>query len=400
MDNDKKPGMKTRAIHGGIHWKDTYPHPVNPPIYASSTFAFPDLDYGARVFSGEEPDGYTYGRLANPTVRDVEMRLAAVEGGEEALLLASGMAAVSTLVFGLLKKGDHMVADHTLYGGTLSLLSEVVGDHGIDLTFVDGTKIDEVKAAIRPETKLIYFETPTNPTLRVIDMEPIVKIAKEHEILTCVDSTFMSPILMRPFEWGVDIVLHSTTKYLNGQSDIIGGVLISRKELVDIFRLAAVHYGGILGPFEAYLLGRGLRTLKLRVLESVKNAEQVVEYLVKQPLVRQVYYPGLPDHPQHDIAKKQQDGFGGLLGIELAVDFEKTKLFVNSLNLFARAVSLGGVESLVSHPASTTHAIVDPELRAEGGITDTYIRFAIGIEDIEDIIADLDQAFKIVQNSM
>ena len=394
---DKKSGFSTRSIHGGIEWKDMYPYPVNAPIFASSTFAFPSVDFGAKVFSGEEPNGYTYGRLANPTVRDVEMRIATLEGGEECLVLGSGMAAVSTLVLSLVKSGEHVVADKTLYGGTFSLFSHKLPEMDIQVTFVDASDPQNVEDAIQENTKLIYFETPTNPVLRLVPIRPIAEIGKKHGILTAIDNTFMSPVLCRPIEMGIDIVLHSATKYLNGQSDLIAGALIATHELVAEFRMQAVHLGGILGPFEAYLLGRGLKTLKLRVLQADKNAMEVAKYLENHDMVKKVYYPGLESHPQHELAKEQQEGFGSMMGFELDGDFEVAKQFVDALHMITRAVSLGGVETLISHPTSTTHSIVDEEDRRAAGISDTYMRLAIGIEDVEDIIADLEQAFSAIK---
>lgn len=393
-----KMGFATKSIHAGMEWKNRHPHPVNPPIFASSTFAFPDQDFGARVFQGEQHEGYTYGRLANPTVNDVEMRLAAIEGTEAGALFASGMAAVATLAHTICKAGDHIVADNTLYGGSHSLFTHKLPEAGIEVTFVDAVDPKNVEAAIKPNTKLIYFETPTNPNLRLIAIKPIVEIAKRHQIITAVDSTFMSPVLMRPVEFGIDIVLHSATKYLNGQSDVIAGVLLGTAEFIAEAKATAVHYGGILGPFEAYLLGRGLRTLKIRVEQHEKNAAKVAKYLEDHPMVKKFYWPGSPNHPQHELAKEQQEGFGSVMGFELDTDLETSKSFVNALQLITRAVSLGGVESLISHPASTTHAIVSEEDREAAGISDTYMRLSVGIEDVEDIIADFDHAFNFIQN--
>lgn len=267
----------------------------------------------------------------------------------------------------------------------------------IQVTFVDASDPQNVEDAIQENTKLIYFETPTNPVLRLVPIRPIAEIGKKHGILTAIDNTFMSPVLCRPIEMGIDIVLHSATKYLNGQSDLIAGALIATHELVAEFRMQAVHLGGILGPFEAYLLGRGLKTLKLRVLQADKNAMEVAKYLENHDMVKKVYYPGLESHPQHELAKEQQEGFGSMMGFELDGDFEVAKQFVDALHMITRAVSLGGVETLISHPTSTTHSIVDEEDRRAAGISDTYMRLAIGIEEVEDIIADLEQAFSAIK---
>jgi len=268
------------------------------------------------------------------------------------------MAAVASLTLALLKAGDHLVADKTLYGGTHSLFTHKLPEMGIEVTFVDGSDPKNVEDAIKENTKLIYFETPTNPVLRLVPIKPIAEIGKKHGVLTAIDNTFMSPVLCRPIEMGIDIVLHSATKYLNGQSDLIAGALISTHELVAEFRMEAVHLGGILGTFDGYLLGRGLKTLKLRVLQADKNAMEVAKYLENHSMVKKVYYPGLESHPQHELAKEQQEGFGSMMGFELDGDFELTKAFVDSLHMITRAVSLGGVETLISHPSSTTHSIV------------------------------------------
>ncbi len=403
MEKDKdfsQMGEQTLAIHGGLDWKDIYPYPVNAPIFASSTFAFQNVDHGARIFQGEEPGGYTYGRLANPTVRDAEQRLANLEHSEDCVLLASGMAAVSTLIFTILQKGDHLVADNTLYGGTMSLFTHELEKHGIEVTLVDASDPENVRKALKDNTKLIYFETPTNPTLRLVPIRPIVEIAKECNVLTALDSTFMSPILMRPIDMGVDFVIHSATKYLNGQSDVIAGAICGQKEWIDQCRMTAVHHGGILGPFEAYLLSRGMKTLKIRMDAHERGARIVADFLASHPLVEKVYYPGLASHPQHELAKEQQNGFGAMIGFELKGDLETAKKFVDHLNLITRAVSLGGVESLLTHPASTTHSIVDEEDRKRAGITDTYMRLSVGLEDPEDIIKDMEQAFAVIEKDL
>lgn len=398
--NSPKYGIQTIAIHGGLDWKEIYPYPVNAPIFASSTFAFQDVDHGARIFKGEEPNGFTYGRLANPTVKDAEQRLAKLEGAEDCLLLASGMAAVSTLIFTVLQKGDHLVADNTLYGGTMSLFTHELEKHGIDVTLVDASDPENVRKAIKSNTKLIYFETPTNPTLRLVPIRPIVQIAKEYGILTAIDSTFMTPILMRPIEMGIDFAIHSATKYLNGQSDVIAGAICGAKEWIDQCRMTSVHHGGILGPFEAFLLSRGMKTLKIRMDAHERGARMVAQYLANHPLIEKVYYPGLETHPQHELAKEQASGFGAMIGFELKGDLELAKKFVNNLHLITRAVSLGGVESLLTHPASTTHSIVDEEDRKNAGVTDTYMRLSVGLEDPEDIIQDMEQAFRRIKSDV
>jgi len=389
-------GPQTIAIHKGTEGKDSVYGAVNVPIYASSTFAYPSVQEGALRFSGES-DGFVYGRLGNPTLRDVETRLAKLEHAEASLLLASGMAAVATFVFTVVKAGDHVIADKTLYGGTHSLFTHKLPELGIEVSFVDASNIDEVKAVIQDNTKLIYFETPTNPTLRIVPIDPIVEIAREHDIFTAVDSTFMSPILMRPLDMGVDAVIHSATKYLNGHSDVIAGVISGSEEFIGECRMTSVHYGGILGPFEAYLLGRGLKTLRIRMQEHEKNGKIIAEYLQKHDMVKSVNYLGFTNHPQHQIAASQQEGFGSMMTFEVKGDLQTASKFVDALDIITRAVSLGGVETLISHPASTTHSIVEEEDRIKAGISDTLIRLSVGIEEVDDLIADLDQAFESIK---
>ncbi len=401
MDNKQKAfGERTKAIHGGLDWTDMYPHSVNPPIYASSTFAFTSVEHGRKIFAGEDPNGYTYGRLANPTIRDTEYRIAALENAEAALLLASGMAAISTLFYTILKSGDHILADNTLYGGTLSLLTHELEKYGIEVTLVDFTDHSQIKESIQENTRMLYFEIPSNPTLKVIDIKAVVDIANSydgHHIITAVDSTFMSPSLLKPLNLGVDFVVHSATKYLNGQSDLIAGVICGKTEGIAECRMKAVHNGGMSSPFEAFLISRGLKTLELRMKVHEENGRQVANFLNKHGMIEKVYYPGLPSHPQHQLASKQAQGYGAMIGFEIKGGFEVATKFVDSLKLITRAVSLGGVESLITHPASTTHAIVDPEDRLKAHITDTYIRLSVGIENIEDIIDDLEQALSMAE---
>jgi len=393
MENDENNfGLSTKSIHCLRNGKGFPHHAVNTPIYASSTFSFPTVEDGARIFNGKSED-YTYGRLKNPTVDTVEYRISKLEGADDSVLLASGMAAISTFVFSVLKKGDHVIADPTLYGGTHSLFTHKLPELGIDVSFIEMSNPENVIREIRPSTKLIYFESITNPTLRVIPLHQIADIGRKYGIITAVDATFMSPILQRPIEFGIDVVIHSATKYLNGHSDIIAGVVSGPQELMDECRMTAVHHGGILGPFEAYLLGRGLKTLKIRIMEHEKNTKIVADYLAKNEFVKSLIYLGHESHPQHELAKSQQDGFSSMITFELNGNLEIAKHFVNSLNIFTRAVSLGGVETLISHPASTTHSIISENDRVKAGISDTLMRISVGIEDVEDLIDDLEHAF-------
>jgi methionine-gamma-lyase len=390
--DDEKLGPATKSIHSLRDGKGFTFHPVNTPIYASSTFSFPTVDHGAKIFAGESGE-FAYGRLKNPTVSTVEYRLALLEGADDSILFGSGMAAITTFILSIVKKGDHIIVDPTLYGGTHSFITHKLPELGIDVSFVEMSNPENIRKEIRPNTKLIYFESITNPTLRVIPIRPISEIGKQYGITTAVDATFMSPILQRPIEMGIDVVIHSATKYLNGHSDILAGVVSGPQELMDECRMTSVHYGGILGPFEAYLLGRGLKTLKIRIMEHEKNTKIIADYLAKNDFVKTLIYLGHENHPQHELAKSQQEGFSSMVTFELDGDFEMAKYFVNSLELFTRAVSLGGVETLISHPASTTHNIVSEEDRAKSGISDTLMRVSVGIEDPEDLIRDLDQAF-------
>lgn len=390
--DDENFGLSTKSIHCLRSGKGFPNHAINTPIYASSTFGFPSVDDGAKIFAGES-EAYTYSRLKNPTVDAIEYRISKLEGADDSILFGSGMAAISTFVFSVLKKGDHVIADPTLYGGTHSLFTHKLPEMGIDVSFVEMSDPENIRREIRSNTKLIYFESITNPTLRVIPLRPIAEIGKQHGIVTAVDATFMSPILQRPIEFGIDVVLHSATKYLNGHSDIIAGVVSGPQELMDECRMTAVHHGGILGPFEAFLLGRGLKTLKIRIMEHEKNTKIIADYLAEKELVKSLIYLGHESHPQHELAKSQQEGFSSMITFEIDGDLEMAKYFVNALNLFTRAVSLGGVETLISHPASTTHAIINEEDRAKGGITDSLMRLSVGIEDAKDLINDLEQAF-------
>lgn len=382
--------MDSKCVHAG--------HKPNPegalvtPIYQVSTFRFQDCDHGARLFKGEE-DGYIYTRMRNPTVEAMEDAVAALENGAKALGCASGMAAVHTLFAATLKQGDHVVASESLYGPSLTILRDFFSGYGITADFVDSSDLDAVKNAIKPNTKMIYIETPGNPTLVVSDIAAIAEIAKENNIKVAVDNTFLSPIYQRPLDLGADYVLHSMTKFLNGHADVVAGIVVV-KDAAEYpkFRKVLNLTGGIIDPFNSFLVHRGLRTLSLRVERQTENAMKVAEFLENHPKIEWVAYPGLKSHPQHDISCKQASGFGSLLAVELKGGYESGKRMLNNIELFALAVSLGGVESLIQHPASMTHATMGAEARKAAKITDGLIRVAIGIENIEDIIKALDKA--------
>ncbi len=390
MKKDAK--FATRAVHAGeSHCKET--GALRVPIYQSSTFVFESAEQGARRFAGEEP-GYIYTRLGNPTQTALEKKMADLEGGEAAIAVASGMAAVSGVVLALLQAGDHMIASDTLYGCTHALFAEMLPKWNIEVDFIDMTEISNIKAAIKPNTKVIYTETPANPTLTLVDLESLANIAKEHQnITTVVDNTFMSPYLQNPIALGIDVVIHSATKYIGGHGDTIAGIIVGPQELIDIIRMTTIKdIGGIIAPFDAFLLLRGLKTLTVRIDRINENAMQVAKFLKNHPAVDKVYYPGLPDHPQHELAKKQQRGFGGVIAFELKDGLDAGRQLMNTVNLCILAVSLGDVDTLIQHPASMTHSVVPQEEREAAGITDGLVRLSVGIEHVEDIIADLQQA--------
>lgn len=395
----KVKGFNTKAIHAGQK-----PCPVTgahvTPIYQTSTFVFKDVDQGARRFAGEEA-GYIYTRLGNPTVTELEEKIAALEGGEAALAAASGMAAISTALVSLVKQGDHVVAGDTLYGCTHGFINELLPQYGVEVTMVDTTDLNNIEKAMKPNTKVVYVETPANPTMKMVDLKGASDIAHRYGARLIVDNTFMSPYLQRPIEHGADVVVHSATKYIGGHGDVIAGLIVSSKELIDNMRMPYLKdFGGVLSPFDAWLLLRGLKTLGVRMERHCINAQKVAEYLEKHPMIEEVHYPGLPSHPQHELAKKQMDGFGGMMSFELKGGLEAGKILMNSVKMISLAVSLGCVDSLIQHPASMTHSPVPREERLKAGITDGQVRLSVGIEDVEDIIADLDQALKEVEKQI
>lgn len=389
MKNDVR--FATRAVHAGeSHDKET--GALRVPIYQSSTFVFESAEQGARRFAGEEK-GYIYTRLGNPTQTALEKKMADLEGGETAIAVASGMAAVSGVILALLKAGDHLIASDTLYGCTHSLFHEMLPKWNIEVTFVDMKDIENLKKAIQPNTRVIYGETPANPTMAMIDIEAMVSVAKAHNIITVMDNTFMSPYLQSPLAMGVDVVIHSATKYIGGHGDVVAGIIVGPEALVEPMRMTTIKdIGGIIAPFDAFLLLRGLKTLVVRMDRICENAMKVAEFLESHPAVDRVFYPGLASHPQHELAKKQMRGFGGVMAFELKGGLEAGRKLMNSVELAILAVSLGDVDTLIQHPASMTHSVVPAEDRLASGITDGLVRLSVGIEAVEDIIADLKQA--------
>jgi cystathionine beta-lyase/cystathionine gamma-synthase len=383
---NQKLAFATRTIHAGQK-PDPSTGAVMQPIYATSTYA---------QESPGKHKGYEYSRTQNPTRHAYECCVADLESGTRGFAFASGMAAISTILE-LLNHGDHLIATDDLYGGTFRLLDKVRRrSAGLQFSCVDLSDINKLKTAIRPDTKMIWIESPTNPLLKLADIKQIAAIARQHNILTVVDNTFATPWIQRPLELGCDIVVHSATKYLNGHSDMIGGIAVvgDNQSLGDQIAFLQNSIGAIAGPFDSFLALRGLKTLALRMERHCKSALQIAQWLEKHPAIKKVYYPGLSSHPQHEIAKHQMKGFGGIITAELKGDIKSTCRFMEECQLFTLAESLGGVESLIDHPAIMTHAAIPPETRAQLGISDSLIRLSVGVEDVEDLIADLENALK------
>ena len=394
---NKSCGIHTTAIHAGARRDEQY-GALATPIYSTSTFEFASAEQGGARFAVQE-QGYIYSRLGNPTVTVLEEKLAALEHAEAAAAVSSGMGAVTTVLWTSLRAGDHVVADETLYGCTFAYLSHGITRFGVDVTFVDTSDPDKVRAALRPNTRVLYLETPANPNLKVVDLAELAALAHQHNpgILVVVDNTFATPCLQRPLDLGCDVVLHSATKYLNGHGDVIAGMIAGRQDFITQCKMFGLKdmTGAVLGAFEAYLIIRGMKTLPLRVERHCENALRVARFLAQHPAVERVYYPGLENHSGHEIAARQMHGgFGGIVAFEVRGGFEAGKKVINSVQLAKVAVSLGDCETLIEHPASMTHSPYTPEERAEAGISEGLIRLAVGLEDAEDIIADLQQALE------
>jgi cystathionine gamma-synthase len=389
----KKDGlhMSTRAIHTDISEKRTN-RPVATPIHLAATFE--SEDYNQQIFLEETKADTFYMRYGNPTVSVAERTLADLEGAEAASVFGSGMAAITTTLFSFLSKGDHAVFQREIYGGAYRFAREFLPRWGVKVSWVDVTDTEGFEKAVEDDTRLLYVESPTNPTLKVLDLEAIVRIAKKRGVLTFIDSTFATPFNTRPVDYGIDGVIHSVTKYLGGHSDLLGGVLVGSSQVVE--KVKDVHrvLGGVLNPHAAYLLIRGLKTIGVRVEQHNRNGLELARFLEKHPRVRQVCYPHLPSHPQHDLAKRQMRGGGGVVSFEIDGDLGTAKHFADALKLVRIAPSLGGVESLLSIPCLTSHAMLSPEEREKAGIQDSLVRVAFGIESSEDLMADIDQALQ------
>jgi len=393
MDTKNK-GFDTKLVHSG-DFENEFGAAVTP-IYQTSTFAFKNADHGAALFAGKE-EGYIYTRIGNPTIDALEKKLADLENGHGAVVFASGMGAVSTLYATLLKSGDHMISSAAIYGPSRSLMETFFKGFGVESTFIDTSNLEEIEKAIRPNTKLLYIETPTNPTISITDLRKASEIAHKHGILMAVDNTFSSPYLQNPLDLGADIVLHSLTKFINGHADIVGGALIAKDpEVYAKLRKAMTYFGANMDPHQAYMVIRGVKTLSIRVERAVENAIKVAEFLENHPKITWITYPGLKSHPHYELAKKQMKAPGTMISFGVKGGFKAGKTLMDNVHLALLAVSLGGVESLIQHPASMTHASVSKEAKEAAGISDELVRFSVGIENVEDIIEDLDNALALI----
>ena len=390
--NTEKQGFNTKLVHGG-DYEDGFGSAVTP-IYQTSTFKFKNAKHGADCFAGKD-DGYIYTRIGNPTIHALENKLAELENGYKGIAFASGMAAVSTVYMALLSQGAHVVCTKAVYGPSRAVLERDFSRFGVEASYVDTTQLEEVEKAIKPNTKLLFLETPTNPTIEIADIAALAKIAHQYNILLCVDNTFCSPYTQRPLDWGADIVVHSITKFINGHADVVGGALVAKDpDVYKLLRQTMVFLGGSMDPHQAYLANRGVKTLALRMERSQESALKIAQYLEKHPKIEWVKYPGLKFHPQHELAKRQMTGFGAMLSFEVKGGMDAGEKLMNNVRLCLLAVSLGGVETLIQHPASMTHAGLNKQAREEAGISDGLVRFSVGIEDCEDIIADLEGALR------
>ncbi|NEU03654.1 MULTISPECIES: methionine gamma-lyase [Clostridium] len=395
-ENLKNMGFATKAIHGG-NMKNAF-GALSTPIFQTSTFVFDDAEQGGRRFALEE-DGYIYSRLGNPTNTVLEDKLALLEGGEAAMSMSSGIGAITSAIWSIVEAGDHIVAAKTLYGCTFAFLNHGITKFGVEVTFVDATNPENIKNAMKDNTKLVYIETPANPNLALVDIKATAEIAHSKEnCMLMVDNTFCTPYIQRPLELGADVVIHSGTKFLNGHGDVVCGFVIGNAEFIQKVRLFGVKdmTGSSMSPFDAYLVIRGMKTLPIRMEKHCCNAMKVAEFLETHKAVEKVYYPGLKSFPQYELGKEQMSLSGAIIAFEIKGDLEDGKKVINNTKLCALAVSLGDAETLIQHPASMTHSPYTPEEREEAGIKDNLIRLAVGLENAEDIIDDLDKALNSI----
>jgi len=388
-------GMSTISVHSG-EYIDEAVRAVVTPIFQSSTFLLSDKEY-EKILEGKTRQANIYTREGNPTRRAVEEKMKALERGEDALSFSSGMAAIAASLLSILKKGDHLISTFDLYGGSSVLINRDLPSLGIESTLVNSTDLEEIESSIRPNTKLFFFESLSNPLLKILDLPKIVEIAREHNLITIIDNTFLTPYNLRPLEYGVDLVVHSATKYLNGHSDIIAGVVVGKKLLIDRIWEKMVRFGGSMDPHQAFLLERGLKTFSLRMQRHNENGRRIAEYLERHPRIKRVIYPGLDSYPQRKLAKHLlKKGCSGMVSFEIKGGDEAGLEFMKNLKIIRQATSLGGVESLVSMPFNTSHAELSEEERRRMGIDKGLVRLSCGIEDAEDLIEDIDQALSRV----
>lgn len=392
MTPSRSNGFATRAIHLGYQ-PSAHEGALTPPLHLTSTFAFDSVEQGGAIFAGEAP-GHVYSRISNPTLDLVERRVADLEGAEAGLALASGMGAITSVLWTFLRPGDEIVTDTTLYGCTFAFMRDGLAKWGVTVTHVDMTNHAAVRAAMGPKTRLVYFETPANPNMRLVDIAAIAEIAHKRGAMVLVDNTYATPVLTRPIELGADIVVHSATKYMGGHGDLVGGIAVGRAEDMAQVRMVGMKdmTGAVMAPFNAMLVLRGLKTLKLRMERHCANAMVVARALEAHPAIATIFYPGLESFPQHALATSQMPGYGAMIAFELKGGLGAAKAMMNRLNLVIRAVSLGDTETLIQHPASMTHSTYTPEERAAHGISEGLIRLSVGLEEVEDILADLAQA--------
>jgi methionine-gamma-lyase len=385
-------GFATRAIHHGYDARGAE-GALTPPLHLTSTFTFESAEQGGRMFSGEE-QGHFYSRISNPTTDLLEKRIATLENGEAGLATASGMGAITSSLWTFLQPGDELITDLTLYGCTFAFMRHGLARFGITITHVDLTDPEQLARAISPKTRIVFFETPANPNMRLVDIAAISAIAKQAGAKCIVDNTYATPVITRPLELGADLVVHSATKYLGGHGDVVAGLVVGKAEDIAEIRLVGMKdmTGAVMAPFNAMLVMRGLKTLKIRMRQHVESAQAIAGFLQDHPAVSDVLYPGLSSFPQHDLARRQMDQFGGMIAVKLAGGYDAGLALMNRLNLIQRAVSLGDTETLIQHPASMTHSTYAPEERHSHGIDDGLVRISVGLEEVDDLLYDLDSA--------
>lgn len=385
----------TLCIHAG---KEKNQHgTLATPLYQTSTFVFDNAEQGAARFAGEQ-EGYIYTRLGNPTTRELEQKIAALEGMDDAAATATGMGAVAASTMAFLQHGDHLIASKAIYGCSFALFNHMFARYGIEVSFVDMTDHAAVAAALKPNTKMLFAETPINPNLVVLDLAFLGQFCQQHKLISVVDNTFLTPLLQQPAKYGIDIIIHSATKYLNGHGDVVAGIIVADKEKIATIKMTTLKdMGATISPHDAWLIIRGLKTLAVRMERHCQNAQQVAEFLQAHPAVKEVYYPGLPSHPGYRFLGEQMQGAGGVLAFELNASLEQSRYFINQCQLLSLAVSLGDAESLIQHPASMTHSPYTAEERQMAGISDGLIRVSVGLEHVADIISDLEQALEKMQ---